>query len=108
MNQWMEQVESIGKLVGLITFKSVGGDTNAFKLEDQGDGSFILYSQVSLDYESLRKNYTLEVQASSEHMITKATVVVNLQDVNDNRPVLKDFLIIINNYGYVSMNIQYG
>jgi len=51
-----------------------------------------------LDYESLKKNYTLQVQASSEHMITKATVIVKLQDINDNRPVLQDFSIIVNNY----------
>lgn len=62
------------------------------------DGSFKLYSKVPLDYESLRKNYTLEVQASSEHMITKATVIVKLQDVNDNRPELRNFTIIVNNY----------
>lgn len=71
---------------------------NAFELKDLNDGSFQLLSKVLLDYESLKKNYTLQVQASSEHMITKATVIVKLQDINDNRPVLQDFSIIVNNY----------
>ncbi|KAF6018704.1 CELSR1 [Bugula neritina] len=84
-----------------ITFQLVGGDVNAFELKDLNDGSFQLLSKVLLDYESLKKNYTLQVQASSEHMITKATVIVKLQDINDNRPVLQDFSIIVNNYrGY--------
>lgn len=72
----------------------------AFELKDRNDGSFRLYSKVPLDYESLRKNYTLEVQASSQFMITRATVVVKLQDINDNSPELRNFSLIVNNYKY--------
>lgn len=70
-----------------------------------GDGSFKLISKVALDYESLRKNYTLEVQASSQHMITKATVIVKLQDTNDNKPELKNFTIVVNNYRYINKRL---
>lgn len=70
-----------------------------------GDGSFKLISKVALDYESLRKNYTLEVQASSQHMITKATVIVKLQDTNDNKPELKNFTIVVNNYRYINKSL---
>ena len=66
---------------------------------------FKLTSKVALDYESLRKNYTLEVQASSQHMITKATVIVKLQDTNDNKPELKNFTIVVNNYRYINKSL---
>lgn len=76
----------------------MGGDTAYFDLWDLDDGSFKLRTKLWLDYESVKKNFSLEVQASSAHRITKATVIVKLQDSNDNRPTLENFVVIVNNY----------
>lgn len=50
-----------------------------------------------LDYET-RTEYVIVVQATSAPLVSRATVHVHVQDVNDNKPVLKDFEILFNNY----------
>ncbi|XP_062373889.1 cadherin EGF LAG seven-pass G-type receptor 1-like [Sardina pilchardus] len=50
-----------------------------------------------LDYET-RSEYVIVVQATSAPLVSRATVHVHVQDVNDNKPVLRDFEILFNNY----------
>ncbi|KAL2102521.1 hypothetical protein ACEWY4_001689 [Coilia grayii] len=50
-----------------------------------------------LDFET-RVEYVIVVQATSAPLVSRATVHVHVQDVNDNAPVLKDFEILFNNY----------
>ncbi|MBN3295144.1 CELR2 protein, partial [Amia calva] len=56
-----------------------------------------LTALVDLDYES-KAEYVIVVQATSAPLVSRATVHIKLVDQNDNLPVLKNFLIIFNNY----------
>ncbi|XP_013857210.1 cadherin EGF LAG seven-pass G-type receptor 3 isoform X3 [Austrofundulus limnaeus] len=56
-----------------------------------------LTSLIDLDYES-RNEYVIVVQATSAPLVSRATVRICLVDQNDNRPTLKDFQIIFNNF----------
>ncbi|XP_017266742.1 cadherin EGF LAG seven-pass G-type receptor 3 isoform X2 [Kryptolebias marmoratus] len=56
-----------------------------------------LTSLIDLDYES-RNEYVIVVQATSAPLVSRATVRIRLVDQNDNRPTLKDFQIIFNNF----------
>ncbi|XP_051975378.1 cadherin EGF LAG seven-pass G-type receptor 1 [Xyrauchen texanus] len=56
-----------------------------------------LIALTDLDYES-KMEYVIVVQATSAPLVSRATVHVLLVDVNDNDPVLQNFVIIFNNY----------
>ncbi|XP_072223127.1 cadherin EGF LAG seven-pass G-type receptor 3 [Leuresthes tenuis] len=56
-----------------------------------------LTSLIDLDYEA-RNEYVIVVQATSAPLVSRATVRIRLVDQNDNRPTLKDFQIIFNNF----------
>lgn len=56
-----------------------------------------LTSLIDLDYES-RNEYVIVVQATSAPLVSRATVRICLVDQNDNRPTLKDFQIVFNNF----------
>ncbi|KAG7276379.1 hypothetical protein CRUP_014411 [Coryphaenoides rupestris] len=56
-----------------------------------------LTALTDLDYES-RREYVIVVQATSAPLVSRATVHIQLVDVNDNQPVLQNFEIIFNNY----------
>ncbi|CAL8242134.1 unnamed protein product [Merluccius merluccius] len=56
-----------------------------------------LTALTDLDYES-RREYVIVVQATSAPLVSRATVHIQLVDVNDNMPVLQNFEIIFNNY----------
>ncbi|XP_067381943.1 cadherin EGF LAG seven-pass G-type receptor 3 isoform X2 [Channa argus] len=56
-----------------------------------------LTSLIDLDYES-RNEYVIVVQATSAPLVSRATVRIRLVDQNDNRPTLRDFQIIFNNF----------
>ncbi|XP_068600336.1 cadherin EGF LAG seven-pass G-type receptor 3 [Brachionichthys hirsutus] len=56
-----------------------------------------LTSLIDLDYEALNE-YVIVVQATSAPLVSRATVRIRLVDQNDNRPTLKDFQIIFNNF----------
>nr|CAB3229665.1 cadherin EGF LAG seven-pass G-type receptor 2 [Phallusia mammillata] len=60
---------------------------------DTGD----LSTMHQLDYET-KTNYTIVVIAMSKGLVSQTTVVILVQDCNDNDPVLNDFEIIFNNY----------
>lgn len=52
---------------------------------------------VDLDYETKRE-YVIQVQATSAPLVSSAIVHIRVVDVNDNDPVLQNFEIIFNNY----------
>ncbi|XP_034022451.1 cadherin EGF LAG seven-pass G-type receptor 2 isoform X2 [Thalassophryne amazonica] len=56
-----------------------------------------LTALIDLDYET-KSEYVIVVQATSAPLVSRATVHVKLVDKNDNKPVLKNFQIIFNNY----------
>ncbi|XP_061536431.1 LOW QUALITY PROTEIN: cadherin EGF LAG seven-pass G-type receptor 3 [Phycodurus eques] len=56
-----------------------------------------LTSLIDLDYEA-RNEYVIVVQATSAPLVSRATVRIKLVDQNDNKPTLKDFQIIFNNF----------
>ncbi|CAL8252296.1 unnamed protein product [Arctogadus glacialis] len=56
-----------------------------------------LTSLIDLDYEA-RSEYVIVVQATSAPLVSRATVRIRLVDQNDNRPTMKDFQIIFNNF----------
>ncbi|XP_051545772.1 cadherin EGF LAG seven-pass G-type receptor 1 [Myxocyprinus asiaticus] len=56
-----------------------------------------LIALTDLDYEA-KMEYVIVVQATSAPLVSRATVHILLVDVNDNDPVLQNFVIIFNNY----------
>ena len=54
-----------------------------------------IQTSMPLDYER-QSEYTFKVRATSQPYFGEATVKVNVIDVNDNSPVLDDFLMLIN------------
>ena len=56
-----------------------------------------LTALIDLDYEA-RQEYIIVVQATSDPLVSRATVHVRLVDQNDNSPVLNNFQILFNNY----------
>ncbi|CAL8385721.1 unnamed protein product, partial [Gadus morhua 'NCC'] len=78
-----------------IMYQIVEGNSPEFFTLDIFNGD--LTALVELDYES-RREYVIVVQATSAPLVSRATVHVQLVDVNDNVPVLQDFEIIFNNY----------
>ena len=57
-----------------------------------------LKTKIELDYEAPKKKYEIQVRAASDKLYNEATVFVNVLDVNDNTPQLKDFVIVFNNF----------
>ena len=86
-----------------IDYSIFGGvDADSFLLMGQPSGDATLSTLVELDFESDRKEYRKEynilVRARSFHLFSDAVVKIVVQDVNDNIPILKDFVILFNNY----------
>ncbi|ESO95836.1 hypothetical protein LOTGIDRAFT_231995 [Lottia gigantea] len=83
----------------LVEYNFVGGaDVESFHLVSKGGEPAIITTKVDLDYESDKKQYEIILRAASDTQFSTATVLINVQDVNDNAPILKDFTIIFNNY----------
>ena len=57
-----------------------------------------LKNLVVFDYESSKKTYEIKVLATSTPFFKPMIIKIHVQDINDNKPVLKDFTIIFNNY----------
>lgn len=74
-----------------------GPDSESFTL-DSFNGNTFLVSMVELDFESTKKEFFVDVRARSHHLFTDATIKVVVTDVNDNLPVMDDFIILFNNY----------
>ncbi|XP_052061386.1 cadherin EGF LAG seven-pass G-type receptor 2-like isoform X1 [Mytilus californianus] len=73
-------------------------DFKFFELDYKHGEQAKLKNLIKFDYESNRKRYQIEVLATSTPFFSRLKININVQDVNDNKPVLKDFSIIFNNY----------
>lgn len=76
-----------------------GGDSDKFQLSGRRDDPAIITSLVKLDYEEGKKEYEITLRAASGTRISTAKVIIKVQDINDNVPILEDFSIIFNNFG---------
>ncbi|ELT95736.1 hypothetical protein CAPTEDRAFT_182594 [Capitella teleta] len=82
-----------------VVYSIVGGnDADSFSLVTERDQPAIITTLVELDYESSKREFKIMIRARSAHIFADATVSIHVQDVNDNIPQLKDFVIIFNNY----------
>ena len=76
-----------------------GADAEYFQLSGRkGDPAIITTLIQDLDYESEKKLYRIVLRATSGTQFSTAKVFIHVRDVNDNVPVLNDFIIIYNNY----------
>lgn len=75
-----------------------GLDADKFILANQPGDPAIIVNRVDLDYESEKKVYYIRLKAASGTLFSAALIIIKVKDVNDNVPVLKDFIIIFNNY----------
>lgn len=83
----------------LVEYSIVGGpDADLFQLITHPGKPTQLVTRTELDYESEKKAYQIILRASSMTLFTDTITHIIVQDVNDNRPVLKDFKIIFHNF----------
>ena len=75
-----------------------GFDADKFLLQNRPGEPAIILNHIDLDYEADKKEYEILLRASSDHLFSLAVVKIQVQDVNDNWPILKDFTIIFNNF----------
>ncbi|GAU93347.1 hypothetical protein RvY_05301 [Ramazzottius varieornatus] len=85
----------------IVEYSIVGGpDAPSFALVTRPDGRPPLLSNlIELDHEGQKRDYKLIIRASSAHLQTDVSVNIIVTDVNDHSPVLRDFTIILNNFG---------
>lgn len=82
-----------------VQYSIVGGpDADSFSLVSRPGEAAELMTRVELDYESSVKTYNVIVRASSPPLRNDVDVEIQVTDVNDNAPILKDFTIMFNNY----------
>ncbi|KAH3819069.1 cadherin EGF LAG seven-pass G-type receptor 1-like isoform X2 [Dreissena polymorpha] len=113
INVMVPENQKIGSTIAVIS--AVDNDVGAnaliqYSLEPGFDAEYFVLNQnkptdpasiinkIDLDYEAEKNVYRFRLKASSGPLFGTTVVVVNVQDVNDNAPVLKDFTIIFNNY----------
>ena len=83
----------------LVTYEIFGGpDQSLFKLTFQKGQPAVLTTLTELDYEAGKRAYKITVHARSDHLFSEAEVTIEVQDVNDNLPVMRDFVIVFNNF----------
>ena len=83
----------------IIKYSFEGGpDADKFVLNNPPGKPAYIINHIDLDYESGQKEYIIRLKAASQTLISAANIIIKVQDVNDNAPVLKDFTIIFNNY----------
>ena len=112
INVWIPENSPIGTTVArisatdadiginaLIEYSFDGGaDADSFQLVGRKGDPAIITTLISLNYESDKKQYEIILRAASESSFSTAQVMINVRDVNDNAPQLKDFIIIFNNF----------
>ncbi|VDM53258.1 unnamed protein product [Angiostrongylus costaricensis] len=84
-----------------IQFKIFGGtDAKLFGLETNDNQPEVvkILTRSEFDYEAKNTNFYLEVQATSGQLSSTVVVRVHVSDVNDNRPILNDFIVLINRF----------
>ena len=84
----------------IVQYSIIGGeDSQSFSLVTRpGLEKAELLTMSELDYESPKKKFDLVVRAASPPLRSDVHVEVVVTDVNDNAPVLKDFLVMFNNF----------
>ncbi|XP_061178872.1 cadherin EGF LAG seven-pass G-type receptor 2-like isoform X2 [Saccostrea echinata] len=78
--------------------KIPGLDADKFDLSYRPGEPAILKNRVDFDYEQGPRIFYVKIYARSNPFFEDATLVIMIQDVNDNKPELKDFSIIFNNF----------
>lgn len=121
---WITENSPVGTVIGVLRatdpdegdnakldFKIFGGqDAKYFDIEVDPDqpGIVKVLSRTEFDYESKNNQFTLEVQASSGILSSTVSIVIHVSDVNDNRPQLKDFALIVATYNDDLIDIEVG
>ncbi|XP_018329600.1 protocadherin-like wing polarity protein stan [Agrilus planipennis] len=84
----------------IVQYSIIGGDDSQYfsLITRPGSEKAELLTMTELDYESPRKQYDLIIRAASPPLRSDVHVEIIITDVNDNAPVLKDFLILFNNF----------
>lgn len=76
-----------------------GQDASSFHLITKpGINGAKIVSNTELDYESSQKKFELVIRASSPPLRNDVHVEILVTDTNDNQPVLKNFLVVFNNF----------
>ena len=81
-----------------LEFRIFGGqDAKLFEIEADPDqpGVIRVLSRTEFDYEAKMNKFALEIQASSGRLSSTVPIQIHVSDVNDNRPQLKDFALLI-------------
>ncbi|PIC27301.1 hypothetical protein B9Z55_019604 [Caenorhabditis nigoni] len=94
-----------------ISFRIFGGtDAKLFDIEEDAEqnGVVRILTRAEFDYEAKSNKFFFELQASSGQLSSTVPVRIHVSDVNDNKPVLKDFVILMNRFDNVQMARQIG
>lgn len=78
--------------------KIPGLDADKFDLSYRPGEPAVLRSRVDFDYEEGPRKFYVRIYARSKPFFEDATLIISIQDINDNKPILKDFSIIFNNF----------
>ncbi|CAI4227916.1 unnamed protein product [Auanema sp. JU1783] len=121
---YIAENSAVGSLVGTIQahdpdegenavmqFRIFGGtDAKLFDIETDPDqpGLVRILTRAEFDYEAKTNKFYLEVQASSGQLSSTVPVRVHVSDVNDNRPILKDFIVYLNRYENEALSLDVG
>lgn len=110
---YIKENSPIGSTVGIIKAddpdEGVNAEVHYTILSGQDAGSFHLITKpgvngakivtnTELDYESPQKKYELVIRASSPPLRNDVHIDIVVTDTNDNQPVLKNFMVIFNNF----------
>lgn len=84
-----------------IQFRIFGGaDAKLFDLEvDENQPEVVrIMTRGEFDYEAKNNKFYIEVQATSGQLSTTVALRIHVSDVNDNRPILPDFIVLVNRF----------
>ena len=82
-----------------VMYSIVGGpDRNLFSLVTEPDQTAVIITNSELDYESGKTSYYIMVRARSDNLLSDASVIIQVVDMNDNQPQLRDFTVVFNNF----------
>uniref|UniRef100_A0A915CQB1 Uncharacterized protein n=1 Tax=Ditylenchus dipsaci TaxID=166011 RepID=A0A915CQB1_9BILA len=121
---WIAENSPIGTIVGTlvavdadagpnanIQFKIFGGaDAKFFEIEadNKQPGVVNIRSRVEFDFEASTSRFYVELQASSGQLSSTVPITIHVSDVNDNRPQLKDFIVLITQFDNEKSNLTVG
>ncbi|EYC14800.1 hypothetical protein Y032_0039g165 [Ancylostoma ceylanicum] len=94
-----------------IQFRIFGGaDAKLFDLEvdENQPGVVRILTRAEFDYEAKNNKFYLEVQATSGQLSSTVVLRIHVSDVNDNRPILSDFIVLINRFESEASITQIG